>query len=81
MSGYSWTTAPKCEYCPECCHELDKIEGEQSECHFTINEREKCLVTRMKRIKIFSYKMSIVTFSQKTVRIQCETISYFYVSY
>jgi hypothetical protein len=20
MCGYSWTTAPKCEYCPECNH-------------------------------------------------------------
>jgi hypothetical protein len=38
MCGYSWTTAPKCEYCPECCHEIDKIEGEQLNCHFTINE-------------------------------------------
>jgi hypothetical protein len=25
-------------YCPECCHEIDKIEGEQPNCHFTINE-------------------------------------------
>jgi hypothetical protein len=40
MSGYSWATAPKCEYCPECCHEMDKIEGEQPNCHFTINERD-----------------------------------------
>jgi hypothetical protein len=36
MCGYSWTTAPKCEHCPECCHEMDKIEGEQPNCHFTI---------------------------------------------
>jgi hypothetical protein len=38
MCGYSWTTAPKCEYCPECCHEMGKIEEEQPNCHFTINE-------------------------------------------
>jgi hypothetical protein len=38
MCGYSWTTAPKCEYCPECCHEMDNIECEQPNCHFTINE-------------------------------------------
>jgi hypothetical protein len=25
---FVWTTAPKYEYCPECCHEMDKIEGE-----------------------------------------------------
>jgi hypothetical protein len=38
MCGYSWTTAPKYEYCPKCCHEMDKIEGEHPKCHFTINE-------------------------------------------
>jgi hypothetical protein len=38
MRGNSWINALKCEYCPECCHEMDKIEGEYSHCHFTINE-------------------------------------------
>jgi hypothetical protein len=31
-------TAPDCEYCPECCHEQAKIEGGQSDRHFTVNE-------------------------------------------
>jgi hypothetical protein len=40
MCGYSWTTASKCGYmyCTECCHEMDTIEGEQPNCHCTINE-------------------------------------------
>jgi hypothetical protein len=38
MCGYSWTTAPRCKYCPECCHERDKIEGEKPNRHFIINE-------------------------------------------
>jgi hypothetical protein len=30
--------ALKCKYFLECCPEMDRTEGEQSNCHFTINE-------------------------------------------
>jgi hypothetical protein len=33
MCGYSWTTAPKYEYCKKYCHEIDKIEGEMESDH------------------------------------------------
>jgi hypothetical protein len=39
MCGYRWTTAHKCENCPECCYEMAKIEGEQPNCHFTIYKK------------------------------------------
>jgi hypothetical protein len=40
MCGYNWTTALKCEYCPKMLpwNKLDEIEGDQPNCHFTMNE-------------------------------------------
>jgi hypothetical protein len=59
MCGYSWTTAPKCEYCPECCHEMDKIEGEQSISHLTINEGDVGhVVATLTRNKGFIFDIS-----------------------
>jgi hypothetical protein len=37
MCGYSWTTAPICEYFPEWQHEMDKTEG-------SLMSNEPCVV-------------------------------------
>jgi hypothetical protein len=67
MCGYSWTTAPKCEYCPECCQEMDKIEDEQPNCM-----RAQCVDPLHDMIKTITNITFMPTFhTYKNVAIQC----------
>jgi hypothetical protein len=39
MCDQGWTTAPpNVNTAQNCCYEIFKIEGEKTNCHFTINE-------------------------------------------